>query len=361
MGMGDIHDYVREMPKAELHIHHEGAVLPETLLKLADRHGVRLPARDLDGMRDFYTFRDFDHFVEVYMQINACLREVDDFVLITRELGDEAARQNVRYMEVTISPGTLHKMHGLSFEEMYEGVKDGARQAFEQHGVRMQFIVDIVRDIGTEFQWRGARWAATAAGDGVVALGLGGTEARYPAEDFREMFDFARAHGLHSVPHAGEHVGPPSVWAAIRALGAERIGHGVRSIEDPALVEYLAEHQILLEVSPTSNICTGAIPSWEEHPMRRLFEAGVPVTVNSDDPPMFNTTLTEEYMVLVDRFGFSVDELESITLLALERSFLPVAESIKLRQEFRQEYSRLRAKHGLGGDLARTNAGNETD
>jgi aminodeoxyfutalosine deaminase len=342
-----MHDYVREMPKAELHVHHEGAILPETLLKLADRHGVTLPAHDLDGVRDFYTFRDFDHFVEVYMQINACLRDVDDFVLITHELGQEAGRQNIQYLEVTISPGTLHMMHGLRFEEMYEGVKEGARQAFDEFGVRMQFIVDVVRDIGPEYQWRGARWAVTAAGDGVVGLGLGGTEARYPAKDFTEMFEFARAHGLHSVPHAGEHVGPPSVWSAIENLGAERIGHGVRSFEDPALVEYLAEHQILLEISPTSNVCTGVYASLDVHPMRQLFEAGVPVTVNSDDPPMFNTTLTDEYLVLVDRFGFSLDEIEAMTLLALEHSFLPDADRKQLVDEYRQEFVELRARHGL--------------
>lgn len=339
--------FIRDMPKVELHVHLEGAVLPETLLNLARTHQVELPARDLDGIREFYTFTDFDHFVRVYMKINDCLKAPEDAGLITEELGNEAARQNIRYLEVTISPGTLTLIHGHSFQGIYREIKAGAERARERHGVRMQFIVDVIRDMPPDVREAGARFAIEAQGDGVVALGLGGTESRYPPEQFTDLFDMARDAGLPSVPHAGETAGPESIWGALNLLHAVRIGHGVRAVEDPALVDYLVEKQIPLEISPTSNMCIGVFDSWEDHPMRVLYDAGVPVTVNSDDPPMFNTTLTQEYRELVDRFGFDVDDLEVVTLAGVNHSFLPADERAAMGEEFRQAFATLRQRHGL--------------
>jgi adenosine deaminase len=342
-----VYRYIEEMPKVELHVHLEGAVLPETLLTLARKHGVDLPAADLDGIRDFYTFQDFDHFVRVYMKINDCLKRPEDVGLITEELGNEAARQSIRYLEVTISPGTLVLIHGHSFDDLYAEIKAGAERAKARHGVRMQYVVDVIRDMPPHIRRAGAEFAIRALGDGVVALGLGGTESRYPPGMFVDLFDMAREAGLPGVPHAGETAGAESVWGAVRELKAVRIGHGIRSIEDPALVDYLAEHQIPLEVSPTSNICTGAVSSWGEHPMRKLYDAGIPVSVNSDDPPMFNTTLTQEYKELVDRFGFTLSELDDITLGAIQHSFLPETERSELALTFRQEFVRLREEHQI--------------
>jgi aminodeoxyfutalosine deaminase len=339
--------FIEEMPKVELHVHLEGAVLPETLLNLAARHGVDLPATDLAGMREFYTFQDFDHFVRVYMKINDCLKTPEDVGFITEELGNEAARQNIRYLEVTISPGTLVLIHGHTFEDLFAEIKAGAERARAAHGVRMQYVVDLIRDMPPDIRKAGTEFAIAAQDDGVVALGLGGTEARYPPELFVDLFDMARNAGLPGVPHAGETAGRESVWGAIRDLNAVRIGHGIRSVEDPALVEYLAKNQIPLEISPTSNICTGAVSGWDDHPFRQLYDAGVPVTVNSDDPPMFNTTLTQEYRELVDRFGFSIAEIEEIALVAVEHSFLADSERADLVREFRDEFARLREKFGF--------------
>ena len=189
---------------------------------------------------------------------------------------------------------------------------------------------------------------------GVVALGLGGNEVGAPPEPFAHAFDAARAGGLHSVPHAGEMAGPESVWGAIRALGAERIGHGVRSIEDPDLVDYLVQQQIPLEVNPTSNLCLGVYPSYEAHPLRRLWDAGAYVTVNSDDPPLFNTTLNQEYRVLIDHFGFDADMLEQITLNALRASFLPAAKKDAMEKNFSLPLPFLRAEHDVEFDQSRT-------
>ncbi len=339
--------FIEEMPKAELHVHLEGAVLPETLLNLARKHNVDLPAQDLAGIREFYTFRDFDHFVRVYMKINDCLVTPEDVGLITEELGNEAARQNIRYLEVTISPGTIVFIHGLTFDELLDEMNAAAERVRKNHGVRMQWVLDVIRDMPPHIREAGACFAVSAMDRGIVALGLGGTEAKYPPEQFVDLFSLARDAGLPSVPHAGETAGPESVWGALKKLDTVRIGHGVRSVEDPELVKYLAENQIPLEISPTSNMCIGVFDSWERHPMRELYEAGVPVTVNSDDPPMFNTTLTQEYRELVDRFGFTVSQLEEITLNAIKFAFLPESEKTAMVSAFQAEFDQLRQKHGL--------------
>jgi aminodeoxyfutalosine deaminase len=344
MVSNEVERFIRQMPKAELHVHLEGSVRPRTLLELAERHAIPLAAKDEAELQSFYTFRDFDHFIEVYIEVNRCLCTSDDFALITRELGEEAAAQNVRYLEVTVSPGSHVKRGKLTYEEFHEGILDGAREARERWGVEMRFIVDVVRATGMEHSWSAARWAASVAGDGVVGIGLGGTEVNNPPEDFETIFDYGRAAGLHSTPHAGETVGPVSIWGAVRALKAERIGHGIRAIDDPALVEELRERGITLEVCPTSNVRTGAVATFAEHPIRRLYDAGVPLTVNSDDPPMFGTTMLDEHLLLVNDFGFNTDDLEKINLQAIRASFLSDAERRRLDADFRAEYSRLRAE-----------------
>jgi adenosine deaminase len=337
-------DFICEMPKVELHVHLEGSIRPPTLLALARRNGVSLPADDLEGLRDFYRFTDFAHFIQVYFAISGCLKTVDDFSLIAYEFGADMARQSIRYAEVTFTPHTNVANTGLPFEEILAGLNDGRARARAGFGVEFRWVLDIVRD-NPESRHQVAKWAADAVDRGVVGLGLGGTEQGYPPEWFADAFAVAREAGLHSVPHAGEVAGPESVWGAIRALGAERIGHGVRSIEDQVLVDYLRGHQIPLEVCPTSNLCLGTYASYEAHPIRRLWEQGVYVTVNSDDPPMFSTDLVREYQMLVDHLGFTTGELEQLSLSALRASFLPAERKGALAQEFRAGFAQLRARH----------------
>jgi aminodeoxyfutalosine deaminase len=339
-----LHDFIREMPKVELHVHLEGSIRPATVLTLAECNGVALPADDLEGLREFYRFTDFDHFIEVYFTVSGCLKTVSDFSLIAYEFGADMARQNIRYAEVTFTPNTNVVNSGLPFDEILAGLNDGRIRANADYGVEFQWVLDIVRN-DPPSRHQVAEWAAGAIDRGVVGFGLGGTEPGHPSEWFVDAYAVAREAGLHSVPHAGEIVGPESVWSAIRRLAAERIGHGVRSVEDPALVDYLREHQIPLEVCPTSNLCLGVYPSYEEHPIRQLWEEGVYVTLNSDDPPMFDTDLVQEYQVLADRLGFSASELEQLSLNALLASFLPHERKAALAQEFRREFARLRAEY----------------
>ena len=338
-----LHDFVRDMPKVELHAHLEGSIRPSTLLTLAERNHVPLPAQDLEGLRAFYRFTDFDHFIRVYLTISKCLKTPDDFDLIAHEYGASMARQNIRYAEVTFTPYTNVTNTGLPFDEVLAGLNQGRARAAAEFGVEFRWVLDIVRD-HPDSRHQVAEWAVSAMDRGVVGFGLGGTERGHPPQWFVDAYAVAREAGLHSVPHAGEVAGPESVWNAIRLLDAERIGHGVRSVEDAALVACLREHQIPLEVCPTSNLRLGVYPSYEQHPVRWLWEQGLYVTVNSDDPAMFNTDLAGEYEALAAHLGFSAAELEQLSLNALRASFLPPEQKALLEQDFVSEFARLRER-----------------
>ena len=349
--------FAEAMPKVELHLHLEGSIRPETALALARRHDISLPAEDVQGLQDWFRFRDFPHFVQVYLALSDLLRTAEDFAFITAALAEELARQQVRYAEVTFTPYThLWLDKGVTEEDIIAGLDAGRAEAKARFGVELAWIFDIPRNLS--FHKITRRYTGKASDPtvemalawrdrGVVALGLGGHEVGAPPEPFAHAFDRARAGGLHSAPHAGEHVGPEGVWGAIRALKAERIGHGVRAIEDPALVDYLVTHQIPLEINPTSNIRLKVYPDYRAHPLRRFWDAGAYVTVNSDDPPLFNTTLNQEYRLLVDVFGFDADDLERVSLNALRASFLPDARKTEMESAFRAAFVQLRQELGL--------------
>jgi aminodeoxyfutalosine deaminase len=344
-----IESYLRSVPKAELHVHLEGSIQPATLLELARRNRVPLPADTVDGLRAWFVYRDFLHFVEIYGAIATCLKRIEDFELIAYAFGAEMARQNVRYAEVTTTP-IMHPHRGTPHDVYFEGLTRGRARARRDFGVEIAWIFDIVReDPNTPRGREGADHTLAAAidgmEDGVVALGLAGSEAGQPPEPFAPWFDRARAAGLHRVPHAGEHLGPESVRGAIDALGAERIGHGVRAIEDPTLVALLAERRIPLEVCPTSNIRLGVFPNLASHPLRRLHEAGVSLTINSDDPPLFNTSLNDEVVLLSDTFGLGIDAIDAILLNAVRSSFLPPERKSALESEIREEMAALKPAH----------------
>ncbi len=333
--------FIERMPKAELHVHLEGSIYPETLLALSDKHGMDLPFGDLAGARDWFTFRDFPHFIEVYVTTCDFLKDEEDYEFITLEMARRAAEQNLQYMEITYAPTSILYPRNNALPDMVTaGIRSGANRAAAEYGVEMQFILDPVRGRSVEEVMALAEWCANNLGDRLVGIGLGGLEVGNPASRFQDAFDLARASGARVSLHAGETVGPESVRDALQT-GTDRIGHGVRSAEDPALVAELAEIGMVLEVSPTSNICLGVAPSYAEHPIRDLYDAGVQVTVNSDDPPMFNTTLTNEYLVLAEQFGFSLDELSALSLGAVDAAFLPPAQKAAMRGRFEQELADL--------------------
>ncbi len=317
-------------PKAELHLHLQGAIRPATLLGLARRHGVALPADDLPALREWFRFRDFAHFVEVYALLRACLVEPADFELVTFELGTELADQGVRYAEVTFTPGP--EVYRGPRETFFDGLTAGRERVRRELGVELSWIFDIPRRTVTlhpdiplaDFI---TDCAINGRNDGVVALGLAGTELGYPPEPFESWFDRARAAGLHSVPHAGETAGPASIWGALQALGAERLGHGVRCVEDRSLLEYVVEHRVPLEVCPTSNVALGVYPSLSDHPLRHLVDAGAVVTINTDTPAIFGITLTAEAELLRTAFDLSNGAAEQVLQNAVDASFLSRARS----------------------------------
>jgi aminodeoxyfutalosine deaminase len=281
-------------PKIELHVHLEATVRPETLLDIARANGYALPADTVAGMRELYRYRDFDHFIEVWILTTNALRTEDDFRRVVVDYAEEAARHGAVYIEGIFSP-IERTWRGVGWDEIFSGYCDGAQEARERHGVDVRLTPDITRGAAPEDGVELVGYAARYRERGIVGVGLGGEEALHPPEKFVEAFRLVREEGLGSVPHAGEVVGPASIWGAIDALKADRVRHGIRAVEDPALVHELAERQIVLDVTPLSNLRTGVVRSLDEHPLSELVAAGVPCSVSTDDPEMFDTDLTREY------------------------------------------------------------------
>jgi adenosine deaminase len=337
--------FIRQMPKAELHVHLEGAIQPKTLLALAERHGIELPATTVEGLREWYRFSDFSHFIIVYLTISSCIRTPDDIELIAREFLSGQASQNIRYSEVTYTAYTHFHFKGIPFQDQLAALNRARAWAESQFGIMAGIVIDIPRVLSAEEGLIVADWAISGMENGVVALGLGGPESGNPPERYSEAFARARSAGLRSVPHAGETEGPSSIWGALRTLHADRIGHGVRCLEDPALVAELRARQVPLEVCPTSNVCLHVVPTLAQHPLPRLLAEGLYVTINSDDPPLFNTTLTDEYLAVANTFQMGADRLEQFALNGVRASMLPEAMRERLEAEFEIEFKRLREIH----------------
>ncbi len=287
------------LPKAELHLHLEGSLEPETLRDLD-------PELALEEIAKRYRYEDFRGFIESYKWVLGRLRRPEDYALAARRLLARLAQENVGYAEITLSAGVI-----LARQQEVRPILEAVSYEAAQSPVEVRWVLDAVRQFGSGEAMRVAEVAAQNQELGVIAFSIGGDEALGPAEWFDEVFAFARNAGLHLTVHAGETVGPESVWGALR-LGAERIGHGIRAIEDPALVTYLRDHRIPLEICISSNVATGAVASLKEHPVRALYEAGAPIVLGSDDPAMFHTTLSREYELAEREFGFTEDELRGL-------------------------------------------------
>lgn len=281
-------------PKIELHVHLEGTVRAGTLLRIARRNGVPLPADSAEGLAAVYEFRDFAHFLQVWLLTTGALRTGQDFRQVVVDYAAEAASHGAVYLEGIFTPGEAVG-RGVGWDEVFAGYCDGAQQAAEQHGVQVRLTPDIPRGYPLEVAELTARYAVAYRDRGVVGLGLGGGEAEYPPELYARAFALARDGGLGSVPHAGEAAGPASIRGALDGLAADRIRHGIRSVDDPALVAELAARGVVLDVCPISNLRTGVVASLAEHPLPRLVAAGVACSVSTDDPAMFGTDLSADY------------------------------------------------------------------
>jgi adenosine deaminase len=325
--------FVAGLPKAELHVHHIGSASPDVVSQLAQRHaGVTPVPTELEALAHYFTFTDFAHFVEVYLSVADLIRDPKDVWMLTHQVGVDLAAQQVRYAEVTITPYSS-VVRGIAAEAFCEALEDARRTVERDHDITLRWCFDIPGEAGLEAADVTLDVALRCRPDGLVSFGLGGPEVGVPRPQFAAHFARARAAGLHSVPHAGESSGPQSIWDALDHLGAERIGHGIAAAQDPALMQALVARGIALEVCPTSNVCTRSVPSLAEHPLPALVEAGVVVTINSDDPPMFATNLNNEYVVAADLLDLDVAGLADLARTAARVSFLPDRDKAALIEE----------------------------
>lgn len=328
----DLRKFITGLPKAELHVHHVGSASARIVSELAERHPGTVPS-DPEQLARFFQFQDFAHFVEVYLAVVDLIRTPEDIELLTYEIGREMAQgQNLRYAELTCTPYTS-VLAGIPIEAYTEAIESARVRAERDFGLVLRWIYDIPGESGVPAADATLTYALEHAPDALVAFGLGGPEIGVPRPQFQPHFDAARAAGLRSVPHAGETTGPETVWHALRLLGAERIGHGTSSAQDPALLAHLAETGVPLEVCPSSNLATRAVASLEEHPLRAFVDAGVTVTINSDDPPMFGTTLNREYEIAASLLDLDEAGVVSLATAAVDASFAPDDLKQRLRGE----------------------------
>jgi aminodeoxyfutalosine deaminase len=328
-----LESFIAGLPKVELHVHHIGSASPRIVAELAARHEGHTPVpADPAAVAKYFEFRDFAHFIEIYLSVVDLVRDPEDVRILTYEVGRELARQQVRYAELTITPYS-HVSRGIPAAEFCAAIEDARVRAEAELGIMLRWCFDIPGEAGLAAAEETLAIALDHRPDGLVSFGLGGPEIGVPRPQFKPYFDKARAAGLHSVPHAGETTGPETIWDAIRELGAERIGHGISAARDERLMAYLAEHRIPLEISPTSNVRTRAVSSLDEHPLPVLHAAGVPVTINSDDPPMFGTTLEQEYAVAARLLGLDEEGLGGLAREAVEVSFLPASAKARIAAE----------------------------
>jgi adenosine deaminase len=320
-----LRDYITAVPKVDLHVHLEGSMPPETLLRLARKHGIALPVNTLDEVRDWFTFIDMPHFVNIYISISRVLQTPEDIEQLARDFLKGQAAQNIVYSEVTYTPYTHYHQKGIPFHEQLDALNRARRWAEDTLGVTMRYIFDIARELTPAEGAITADWVIDAFHEpdsGIVALGLGGYEVGHPPGKFSDSFARARDAGVTLVLHAGEHGGSVNIHGAL-AEGSVRIGHGIGCIDDAPLVALLRERQVPLEVCPTSNVCLGGSATLAAHPIQRMIDAGLNVTVNSDDPPMFNTTLTEEFIRCAETFGWSAHQVDRLIMNAARSVLLP--------------------------------------
>jgi adenosine deaminase/aminodeoxyfutalosine deaminase len=329
-------NFIRSLPKAELHLHLEGSIQPGALLELQKRRGMENAS--LEAAEQLYRYQNFEGFLLAFKGVTELLRTADDYELITYRLMEQLKAENVLHAEVCVSVGVC-LWWKLDFDAIFEGLERGRERGQRDFGVSLLWIFDAVRHFGPERAQEVADLAVRYKDRKVVGFGIGGDERRAAPELFRDVYGYCQENGLHLTAHAGESAGPESVWGALN-LGVERIGHGLSAARDPELVEELSKRQIPIEVCLTSNVRTGCCSVLPKHPVRSYFDHGLMVTLNTDDPAMFGTTLSREYQLAQDSFDFTDEHLREIARNSFEGSFLPADEKLRFLNLFDEAASR---------------------
>lgn len=322
-------NFILALPKAELHLHLEGSIEPVTLLELKQRQGTSATLAETEQL---YTYQDFTGFLMAFKRVTEDLRTPEDYELITYRLMERLKSENVLHAEVYVSVGVcLYRKQ--DFAAIFEALERGRQRGERDFGISLLWIFDAVRHFGVERAQAVVELAAQYRDRHVVGFGIGGDERRGPPEVFRDVYAYAAAHGLRLTAHAGETSGPDSIWGALN-LKVERIGHALTAEQDPELIEELSRRQVPVEICITSNLKTGCCPKIAEHPVKNYFDHGIMVTLNSDDPAMFGTSLSQEYQFAQDKFGFTDEHLREIARNSFEASFLPAEKKLEFLNLF---------------------------
>lgn len=333
----ELRERIEAIPKVEIHLHLEGAIPLPALFELVRKYAGATEVGSIEELEERFRYRDFPHFLRTWMWKNGFIREYEDFTFLASAVAQDLARQNIGYVEAFHSPGDFAMLHGLEVPRITESVRKGL-DAQKEH-IEVHLIADLTRDFGPE---RGGAWLRELAQTkslSIIGIGIGGSEHDFPPEPYADVYEAARELGLRTSAHAGEAAGPESVWGAIRALKVDRIGHGTRASEDPTLVEHLGSQRIPVEMCPVSNLRTGVVSSLAEHPIRRFFDRGLLVSVNTDDPKMFDTSLTEEYLALTRELDFTYEEIIELVRRAIDSTW--ANESTKKRLHRKLEAQRI--------------------
>jgi adenosine deaminase/aminodeoxyfutalosine deaminase len=325
--------FILSLPKAELHLHLEGSIQPSTLLELRQRHGME--GASLAEVEQLYNYKDFKGFLSAFKDVTGHLRIPEDYELITYRLMERLKAQNILHAEVIVSVGVC-LWRKQDFAVIFEGLDRGRQRGEKDFGISLLWIFDAIRQFGAEKAEKVLDLAINFRDRGIAAFGIGGDELAGPPEWFAAVYARAAEHGLHLTAHAGESAGPDSIWGALN-LKAERIGHGLTAEKDPELIEELAERQVPIEICVTSNLRTGCCAELAQHPVRRYFDEGLMLTLNSDDPAMFRTSLVEEYALAQEAFGFTNEHLRELARNSFEASFLPAEKKIEFLNSFDSE------------------------
>ncbi|MBN1797744.1 MAG: adenosine deaminase [Spirochaetales bacterium] len=336
--MEKYNSFLKTLPKIELHLHLEGAIPLETLWELIKKYGGHKELdNNIENLNKRFLFKDFPHFIETWIWKNQFLKEYEDFEFIAHGVAKDLSGQNIRYAELFFTPGD-HTEKGLELGRIVESVAKG--MAAREKEIELSLIYDLCRDFGPEKGMEQLEKIKDLKSYGIIGIGIGGSEQLYPPEPFKKVYEKARAYGFRTTAHAGEAAGADSVWGAIRELKVDRIGHGTRSYEDQDLVAYLKETQLPIEVCPLSNVRTGVVNSVTEHPVKSYFKEGLNICINTDDPKMFNNSLEQDYLCLIDELGFSLDDIKLLLYNAVAASWCDDKKKRQLKSEIADFYDK---------------------
>ncbi len=338
-------DAIRALPKVELHIHILGSIRPQTLLSIIEEDGIQAPYKSVEEIVKRFEYSDFANFIRGYMEIVEYVKDEKHFERITYEMLENCAKSNVQYVEASFSPSD-HIPKGLEFDRMADSINRGIQRAKRDFGIETNIRVDLVRSSTIE-QAMEVLDSIQKNPANIISVDLGGNENQDPPGPFAEPYKRAGTMGLHRVAHAGEAAGPESIWEAIQLLDVERIGHGVTAGQDPELIEYLKREKIAIEMCPVSNLRTGVVSTIKDHPIREYFDKGLIVTVSSDDPSLFHTSMNNEYFQIHEHLNFSLKELYQISLNGIQTAFIDEGKRSELYRQFSEEYNEIES-HLLG-------------